>query len=249
MREKCERDLLSFRNTDDQPLAKGWLRVSTPLLYNVVVLRSTLQAKALVRTLKSSFLPGTFIKELRVEGAFGQSMRDVLKTDLWLPMRVWSTDSVTGLCRSLPLVDPRRLILSDNHPGEDTANSHKLREAICGCIRKWKRLPSVSFPDISPSSREYVDVDDFSAALSEVKPLAEIMILEARFDCSTYDYTDDQAMTESVIKIITDVARNPSLEAIHLESRYGYVKDASEQLLRDERANRILHFAFDDVDK
>src|ERR1700761_8680417 len=49
-------------------VCKSWLRVATPLLYHVVVLRSTAQAKALAGALSMNNALGQFIKKLRVEG-------------------------------------------------------------------------------------------------------------------------------------------------------------------------------------
>ncbi|KAF8191873.1 hypothetical protein K438DRAFT_1449865, partial [Mycena galopus ATCC 62051] len=52
-------------------VCKALLRVSTPLLYNVVILRTTAQAEALQTVLKSNKEFGPFIKKLRVEGGVG----------------------------------------------------------------------------------------------------------------------------------------------------------------------------------
>jgi hypothetical protein len=48
-------------------VCKSWLRVATPLLYNVVILRSEAQAKGLSLALSTNNLLGQFIKKLRVE--------------------------------------------------------------------------------------------------------------------------------------------------------------------------------------
>ncbi|KAJ7800097.1 hypothetical protein B0H13DRAFT_1673125 [Mycena leptocephala] len=47
-------------------VCRDWLRVATPLLYNVVVLRSRSQACALEKVLQSHPELGRFIKKLRV---------------------------------------------------------------------------------------------------------------------------------------------------------------------------------------
>ncbi|KAJ7166269.1 hypothetical protein C8R46DRAFT_842271, partial [Mycena filopes] len=56
----------------------AWLRVATPLLYHVVFIRSTVQARALQRTLRSNPDLRKFIKMFRVEGGFGPAMEQVL---------------------------------------------------------------------------------------------------------------------------------------------------------------------------
>ncbi|KAJ7165328.1 hypothetical protein C8R46DRAFT_839188, partial [Mycena filopes] len=49
-------------------VCKDWLRVATPLLYNVVLLRSPSQANALEKVLVSHPEFGAFIRKSRVEG-------------------------------------------------------------------------------------------------------------------------------------------------------------------------------------
>ncbi|KAJ7651215.1 hypothetical protein FB45DRAFT_1078789 [Roridomyces roridus] len=100
-------------------VCKQWLRVATPLLYGVVPLRSTAQATALAATLKAVPELGRFIKKLRVEGGYGACMHTILKSspnirDLCLSFAIWSSDNTSGLCKGLPLIDPRRLIIVDH---------------------------------------------------------------------------------------------------------------------------------------
>ncbi|KAJ7155097.1 hypothetical protein C8R46DRAFT_960240, partial [Mycena filopes] len=72
-------------------VCKAWLRVATPLLYNVVVLRSRGQARALYDALRTKPELGRSIKRLRVEGGFAKIMQSVLNyapniTDLFLSL-------------------------------------------------------------------------------------------------------------------------------------------------------------------
>ncbi|KAJ7651207.1 hypothetical protein FB45DRAFT_1018559 [Roridomyces roridus] len=90
-------------------VCKDWLRVATPLLYNVVVLRSKAQANALEPVLKAHPEFGPFIKKVRVEGGYGSAMHTILKsapniTDLVLSLYIWSSDNTSGLCKGLPLI-------------------------------------------------------------------------------------------------------------------------------------------------
>ncbi|KAJ7142879.1 hypothetical protein C8R44DRAFT_528469, partial [Mycena epipterygia] len=90
-------------------VCKDWCRVGTPLLYNVVVLRSKSQANALEEVLsrKKKHPPfGDFIKKLRLEGGYGPATHKILKsarnlTDLFLTLGIWSSDDVQGLCKGL----------------------------------------------------------------------------------------------------------------------------------------------------
>ncbi|KAJ6463528.1 hypothetical protein C8R45DRAFT_841316, partial [Mycena sanguinolenta] len=54
-------------------VCKSWLRVSTPLLYNVVILRTTAQAETLQVFLETNKGLGLFVKKLRVEGGFDEA--------------------------------------------------------------------------------------------------------------------------------------------------------------------------------
>ncbi|KAJ7090635.1 hypothetical protein C8R44DRAFT_990653 [Mycena epipterygia] len=111
-------------------VCKAWLRVSTPLLYNIVVLRSKAQAGALAAALKRNKDFGRFIMKLRVEGGFGTHMHQILKltpnvTDIVLSSTIHSPDTTSGLVLGLPLLNPTRLILL-----EDTYNRLRNKSVV-----------------------------------------------------------------------------------------------------------------------
>jgi hypothetical protein len=131
-------------------VAKGWLRVATPLLYHVVVLRSKAQAQALEAVLLRNPQLGTYIKKLRIEGGYGTALYSIIKsapnvTDLFVSLEIWSSDSVSGLCRGLPRMNPTRVILHD--PLRRIFNSlvDKLFDVLCECVKLWKRLVCCHF--------------------------------------------------------------------------------------------------------
>ncbi|KAJ7500395.1 hypothetical protein B0H11DRAFT_781005 [Mycena galericulata] len=126
-------------------VCKSWLRVATPLLYNVVILRSKAQAKALSQALAKNQGLGQFIKKLRVEGGYGQSMHTVLKfapniTDLFLSLAIWSSDNTAGLCMGLPLINPIRLIIRDSTSMTLNKMLSNLVNALVASMPKWDRL-------------------------------------------------------------------------------------------------------------
>ncbi|KAJ6515265.1 hypothetical protein C8R45DRAFT_955868 [Mycena sanguinolenta] len=140
-------------------VCKSWLRVATPLLYNVVVLRSKAQAKALSLALSQNPDLGRFIKKLRVEGGYGPPMRIILQcapniTDLFLSFVIYSSDNTSGLCKGLPLINPTRLILRDlmYRPLENKMIS-QLTEALIQSISNWDRLCVLELPYIYESDR------------------------------------------------------------------------------------------------
>ncbi|KAJ6509686.1 hypothetical protein DFH09DRAFT_942372 [Mycena vulgaris] len=128
-------------------VCKDWLRVSTPLLYNVVVLRSKAQANALEKVLRSNRQFGRFIKKLRVEGGYGMAMHAILKsapniTDIVLSLSIWLSDDTLGLCKGLPLIDPHRVIVVAPVLEKPLKNKHlaALMKVLFSSIHTWDKL-------------------------------------------------------------------------------------------------------------
>ncbi|KAJ7611497.1 hypothetical protein DFH06DRAFT_155601 [Mycena polygramma] len=135
-------------------VCRDWLRVATPLLYNVVVLRSRSQANALEKVLVNNKEFGRFIKKLRVEGGYGAAMHTILKsaphiTDVFLSLVIYSSDGTQGLCKGLPLINPRRVILVDPFSSKPLKNKNltALTEVLFSSIRKWDNLRVFDYPD------------------------------------------------------------------------------------------------------
>ncbi|KAJ6585970.1 hypothetical protein B0H19DRAFT_1111061 [Mycena capillaripes] len=134
-------------------VCKDWLRVATPLLYHVVVLRSKGQAIALETVLHRHPEFGRYLKKLRVEGGYGTAMLTILKaapnvTDLVISLSIWSSDATGGLCKGLPLINPHRVIILDdcNTKPLNNKNLAALRETLLSCIRTWSNLEVFTFP-------------------------------------------------------------------------------------------------------
>ncbi|KZP08651.1 hypothetical protein FIBSPDRAFT_665027, partial [Athelia psychrophila] len=60
-------------------VCKRWLRISTPLLYSAVIIRSKAQVTALARTLGENNLFGLQIRKIRVEGGYTAPLKHVIK--------------------------------------------------------------------------------------------------------------------------------------------------------------------------
>ncbi|KAK7063583.1 F-box domain-containing protein [Favolaschia claudopus] len=127
-------------------VCKSWLRVATPLLYNVVIVRSKAQAKALSIALSGNKQLGLFIKKLRVEGGFGTPMHAVFKcspniSDLFLSFDIFSSDNTSGLCKGLPLINPTRLILwTSSRKTLENKMLLQLLQSLADAIAKWDNL-------------------------------------------------------------------------------------------------------------
>ncbi|KAJ7052208.1 hypothetical protein C8F01DRAFT_1171295 [Mycena amicta] len=162
-------------------VCKSWLRVSTPLLYNVVILRSKAQAQALENALSKNADLGRFIKKLRVEGGYGPSMHTILKaspniTDLFLSLEIWSPDKTDGLCKGLPLISPAGLILRDTSSESYSNAPHNkmvrsLVDTLVAVIPKWEHLTTFG----CPSDCSTVKAQRVIAALAESKRIRVLL--------------------------------------------------------------------------
>lgn len=127
-------------------VCKSWMRVATPLLYHIVILRSKAQAYALQRTLRANKAFGAFIRKLRVEGGYGGAMKTILSlapkiTHIWLSLDLPGSENTTGLCNSLGMINPRRVILQDlNSSTGKTAPSRKLYAKLCDSFGVWTNM-------------------------------------------------------------------------------------------------------------
>ncbi|KAJ7102594.1 hypothetical protein B0H15DRAFT_339927 [Mycena belliarum] len=162
-------------------VSKAWLRVSTPLLYHVVVLRSKAQARALEAALKSNKDLGMYIKKLRVEGGYGSTMKSILAlspkiTDLCISLAIWSSDGVSGLCQSLHLIDPVRLILHDLIEPRSNQQNIRLLQTLADSIPLWKNLRTVDLPYSYDWDFEGNRCSQICAALIAAPFLEEVVI-------------------------------------------------------------------------
>ncbi|KAJ7860508.1 hypothetical protein B0H13DRAFT_2282648 [Mycena leptocephala] len=157
-------DVSPFANYSESTSAyllvcKSWLRVATPLLYNVVILRSKAQAKALSVALSKNKQLGQFIKKLRVEGGYGPSMLLILQcspniSDLFISFEIYASDNTAGLCKGLPLLNPTRFILRDVHNKRlENKMVSQLVDTVAELISKWDRLCVFDCPYIRKLDR------------------------------------------------------------------------------------------------
>ncbi|KAJ7700714.1 hypothetical protein B0H17DRAFT_1046416 [Mycena rosella] len=133
-------------------VCKSWLRVATPLLYHVVILRSKAQAKALGQALKKNQQLGQFIKKLRVEGGYGVPMGTILEfspniSDLFISFEIYASDNTGGLCKGFPFINPTRVILRElAYKHLDNKMTLNLANALVQAISKWDRLSVIELP-------------------------------------------------------------------------------------------------------
>ncbi|KAJ7041967.1 hypothetical protein C8F04DRAFT_1077833 [Mycena alexandri] len=163
-------------------VCKSWLRVATPLLYSVVILRSKAQAKALGLVLSGNNLLGPFIHKIRVEGGYGAPLGTILKcspniTDLFMTLGIWGNDSTIGLCKGLTLISPTRLILKLDGKRSSNKMSTKLQDALLEAIPKWDRLTVAEFSNpVTSLTWDQRPIEVVFEALGNSKRLERLVI-------------------------------------------------------------------------
>ncbi|KDQ60074.1 hypothetical protein JAAARDRAFT_32451 [Jaapia argillacea MUCL 33604] len=218
-------------------VCKRWLRVATPLLYEVVVLCSKAQAQALSQVFASNKQLGPFVKKLRVEGGYGAPMEKIIKAcpnikDLYLSLSLYSTDSVSGICRSLSSINPTRLILYESSDHLDNSNTRQLTEALCASISStWKTLGVFYTPCANRGSgKVYHRWSAIISALSNSPSLREVTF-------SSCPYHDVQSL------LLPMLAKNPHLLAIRFKLKHEDERRYLEQTLAmTSRLAKLIQF-------
>lgn len=145
---------VNFPSSSVLLVCKKWLRIATPLLYKVVVLRSTAQAQAIVEAFSRNPKFPLYVKKIRLEGAYS-CLWDVFRRcsnlhTLCFTLDIYAAVTATGLCRSLLSINPTRVILRDQ---SETKNV-KIERVFCKlleCIPLWTNLVSLLSPAIPVS--------------------------------------------------------------------------------------------------
>ncbi|KAJ6501308.1 hypothetical protein DFH09DRAFT_1001493 [Mycena vulgaris] len=159
-------------------VCKSWLRVATPLLYHVVILRSKAQAKALGQALTANNDLGQLIKKLRVEGGYGAPMGRIMQfspniSDLLISFEIWASDNTGGLCKGLPLINPTRVIIIDaQYRRMKNKMTSNLEDALTKAISKWDHLSTFDMPYWSRTKRAL----DIVQALAKARRLQTIIV-------------------------------------------------------------------------
>ncbi|KAJ7060130.1 hypothetical protein C8F01DRAFT_1144090 [Mycena amicta] len=134
-------------------VCKSWLRVGTPLLYNVIIIRSKDQAKALARTFSENQDAnlGRFVRKLRIDSGYGNHTAAVLQSTpkllaLCLSLEIWKPDTVTATCRALRFVSPTALILRERRHWQYYQSSKmrtQLSNGVADAIHFWPNLTAL----------------------------------------------------------------------------------------------------------
>ncbi|KZP33806.1 hypothetical protein FIBSPDRAFT_942926 [Athelia psychrophila] len=214
-------------------VCKRWLRISTPLLYSAVIIRSKAQVTALARTLGENNLFGLQIRKIRVEGGYTAPLKHVIKlapnlTHFFLSLDIMSSENVTGLIHAMPTMKHTHMYLQ-KEPGynpKSNASLRKVEVTLFKSMATWKSLKTV----IVIGEDEYrglLDQDYFTA-------IANIPNLQ---------YLDISILTESLYSGMHIVGAAPSLIAIRVDEMRQLFHDPLFKTLADNSPlHKLLQF-------
>ncbi|KAF7295859.1 Isocitrate dehydrogenase [Mycena chlorophos] len=211
-------------------VCKTWLRVATPILYNVVVIRSKAQAAALAVVLSQTEHDlGRYVKKLRIEGAYGPAVQTVLQhmpnvAHLFISFDFHTTDNPVGLCRGLPLINPTRLIVHDNYIGRTNKMKKQLLDAFDECIPKWDKLHILDVSGYQSTHWPYnATLDRLFVPFAASRQLKTIVvahpffvdkIYEALKGCPLSTFRVSRKRSDWPSKALTSVISNPKAESL-----------------------------------
>ncbi|KZV84115.1 hypothetical protein EXIGLDRAFT_297817 [Exidia glandulosa HHB12029] len=132
-------------------VCRRWARIGTPHLYEAVVLRTSAQARALAAALQCYPHFGRFVRRLRLEGIYSKVIASISRmapaiTDFCFAPQGHGGEPVTGLCKALQILRPRRIILGFwvwNHMW----NTEQLDDALASHIESSDALEEFVFSD------------------------------------------------------------------------------------------------------
>ncbi|KAJ7151715.1 hypothetical protein C8R46DRAFT_1122897 [Mycena filopes] len=224
-------------------VCKAWLRVATPLLYNVVVLRSKAQAEALAAALKLNPDLGSFIKKFRVEGGYGIALRNILKaspniTDLVVTLAIWSSDAVSGLCQSLSLINPVRLIIYDAGGAGDNKQNLQLTQTVVECIKVWNKLKIVDIPYTSRGTISNMNRCNKICQALKAAPLVEEIIIPFHSIMEMSPY-------------IHEIRKNPALKRLTVKEPvpWDWAIDVQAMVDSDPILKNLVQFSISEFDR
>ncbi|KAJ7113816.1 hypothetical protein C8R44DRAFT_676325 [Mycena epipterygia] len=199
-------------------VCKAWLRVASPLLYSIVVIRSKEQAGALQTTLQSTPELGQFVKKLRVEGGFGKVMHKIMRntpniSDIFISIHLRSSDSCDGLLLGLPLINPTRLIIFDDYYFKNK-QVEQLTSVLKICAAKWRNLNKIHFPYNRDTERE-----SFCMALASVPTVKTVSFPNPHSSLLPYLVKLAQIPTLETIEIRTDSPQDQTLPLTSTDPR------------------------------
>ncbi|KAL4076269.1 hypothetical protein V8B97DRAFT_2028594 [Scleroderma yunnanense] len=160
-------------------VCRRWLNVSTPLIYETIILRTRHQARCLAHTLLNDYTLGLNIRKLRIEGGMGVPVNKILHfapniTDLFVELVGDKEEENTlGLRLGLEAINPVRVVLMHRAMPRYNRRVSSLIGELCQFISKWTNLTTLRYPyNRSPS----LSSKDLTAALEKTPNLHTLYV-------------------------------------------------------------------------
>ena len=99
-----------------------------------------------VLTLKHNGELGPLVRQVRIEGGYGNSIFEILKrtpyvVDLCVSTSLWSDETAAGYLKGLSLVNPRRVIIHDDDAKKSSGPRKKVYEALSTAAKaNWSNI-------------------------------------------------------------------------------------------------------------
>ena len=125
-------------------VCKRWLRITTPLLYESLAIRTPAHAAATAALLKATPLLGRAVRQLKIFGGYGKDMSAIANAcpnveTLYVYVSVKSNESIVGIKKALVAFSPAQLYL-ENRRAYRNKKVDELHKLIDTQFEKWTRL-------------------------------------------------------------------------------------------------------------
>ena len=127
-------------------VCKRWMRVTTPIIYHTVIIRTTAQAAALNAALMRNPEFGRHVRRFRLERPYPAHItKAVVRTmpnivDLCIPIGVLAANKPNDVYELLNKCQPQHLLLVNYRPNCTNGTFNKLASKICAAAKLWTGL-------------------------------------------------------------------------------------------------------------
>ncbi|KAF8058764.1 hypothetical protein FPV67DRAFT_516617 [Lyophyllum atratum] len=226
-------------------VCKNWLRVGTPLTYQVTLLESVKQSQAFARLLRQRKSLGSHVRKLRIEGGCGGSLSFILTsvpqlTHISISLDISSGQNVLGLCAGLERINPVHVVLRDRRHLSNRG-VRTVVNALIRCIKGvWSNMTSFDYPyddygwDHDSTAREPVALRQRGIDLALT--LAHAPHLEVVYVPRAYSLQGND--------VVLQVVKNPSVRKIYSwcawrHDRWGVV--FAREVQTHQRLREVVH--------
>lgn len=159
-------------------VCRRWLNVSTPLIYETIILRTKHQARCLAHTLLNDYTLGLNIRKLRIEGGMGVPVNKILHfapnvTHFFVELVGDKEESMLGLRPGLEVINPTVVMLMHRAMPRYNRRVSPLVGELCQFIPKWTNLTTLRYPyNRSPS----LSSKDLTTAVEKIRNLHTLYV-------------------------------------------------------------------------